>query len=102
MELLLIISSIALLLLLLIDYKQTLRIGDPGGAEYETNPILGKYPSDSKITIYFAICAVLLPLVGVLLVKFITPIVGLLWVVGWSILEIVTIIKNKNIGLGLL
>ena len=55
---LLMICIVVTLILLFIDYRQTLDIKNHEGY-FEINPILGKHPGDSKITIYFIICAVI-------------------------------------------
>lgn len=37
-----------------VDWAQTRYIADSGGKFYETNPILGKYPSMHRVDTYFA------------------------------------------------
>jgi hypothetical protein len=40
---------------LALDWRQTLQLIKEPDKYYETNPILGKYPSDSKVNTYFAL-----------------------------------------------
>ena len=50
--------------ILALDYKQTLTIvNDPSKYE-EYNPLLGKHPSQRKVEIYFASCAIIHPIIS--------------------------------------
>lgn len=44
----------ALAAVAVVDWAQTRYIADSGGKFYETNPIIGKYPSMRRVDTYFA------------------------------------------------
>lgn len=93
---LLMICIVVTLILLFIDYRQTLDIKNHEGY-FEINPILGKHPSDSKITIYFIICAVIVAIVPYFYLTPLTYQIG--WFVFWAGMEIWAIQNNIRIGL---
>ena len=90
-------SSIALiLLLLLVDYRQTLDIKNHSSM-YEINPILGKHPSDLKITIYFIICSILFTAVSL----YAYPVYDtalIIWLGIWSAMEVWAVQNNIRVG----
>lgn len=93
---LLMICIVVTLILLFIDYRQTLDIKNHEGY-FEINPILGKHPSDTKITIYFIICAAIVAAVPYF---FLTPLTyQILWFVFWVGMETWAIQNNIRIGL---
>lgn len=63
------LAGFVLLVLLVIDWRQTLRIAEPGGW-HELNPILGHEPTPEGVHWYFTICMVLAA--------------GLIWLATWS------------------
>jgi hypothetical protein len=87
-----------LAVLLVLDCRQTLRIKDHPDI-WETNPILGKHPSDSRIKIYFAICVIGLPLAG-FFISGINHIFGFAWLLIWAAIEVKMILSNYKLGLG--
>lgn len=77
-----------------VDYRQTLDIKNHPGM-YETNPILGKHPSDVKIKNYFIASSVVTLGAVYLLPKHYRPyLIG-----GVLAVEVVVIGNNKRIGL---
>jgi len=79
---------------LLLDYSQTRDIKNHPGM-YETNPILGKHPSDDKIATYFVLAGVGHYLVTKALPAEYRP----AWQWGAIGLETLVILHNKQIGL---
>lgn len=61
-------NEIAFAALMVLDYKTTLDIKNHPGI-YETNPILGRHPSDGYIATYFVTAAALQFVVATLLPK---------------------------------
>lgn len=84
------------LLLLFLDYRQTLDIKNHEGF-YEINVILGRHPSDTKITIYFIICALIAALVPYYLITNLTYQIA--WFVFWAGMEIWALQNNIRLGL---
>lgn len=85
---------IAILVLLFVDFRQTIDIKNHPGM-YEINPILGKHPSDTKITIYFIISSIIFVLVSLYLAE---P-VKYIWLAVWAGMEIWAIQNNIKLGL---
>ena len=86
-----------ILSLLVIDYRQTLDIKNHDNM-YEINPILGKHPSDLKITIYFLICSILFVAVS-LYAHNLYNISLIIWLSIWAAMEIWAVQNNISIGL---
>jgi len=86
--------NILVVILLFVDYRQTLDIKNHAG-DYEINLILGKHPSDIRVSIYFLIVTLLFTIV-----IWAVPIVwACLWTLGWTIVEGWAIINNIKLGL---
>lgn len=80
-----------LVLLLLIDWRQTLVIARPGGW-YERNPLLGRDPSRARVHAYFALCIVLV-LVGAYMLRDEPVVVA--WLAGVAaVLESAPVLHN--------
>ena len=86
-----------MLVLLLVDYRQTLDIKNHS-EDFETNIILGKHPSDLRITVYF-ISAAALFVVLFLVFPFYAQIA---WFLGWAAVEVWAICNNNKLGLKIL
>jgi hypothetical protein len=79
---------------LLLDAAQTLDIKNHPDL-YETNPLLGRHPSDGKIAAYF---------IGAgfahnAITKKLPTEYRAAWQYGWAALEIVTIVRNRQLNL---
>lgn len=79
---------------LLLDAAQTLDIKNHPDL-YETNPLLGRHPSDVKIVAYF---------IGAgfahnAITKKLPTEYRAAWQYGWAALEIATIIRNRQLNL---
>lgn len=88
---------IAVLITLLIDCRQTLRIKYRPDM-WEINPLLGEHPTDAFIICYFIFCAVFFT-ASILVMP---AIYGLGWAGGWFWIEAFVVWHNYNKGLGLL
>lgn len=78
---------------LLLDYAQTKDIKNHPG-HYETNPILGRHPSDDRIALYFVAAG----LGHYAVTKALPPEWRPAWQYGWIALEVLTILKNRQVG----
>lgn len=87
--------QIAMTALYLVDYGQTRDIKNHVGY-YETNPLLGKHPSDVRIRNYFAGVIVGSAVVTYLLPSNLRP----YWQWGNIIVQVGVTAHNHNIGLG--
>jgi hypothetical protein len=81
---------------LALDWRQTLQIiKDPN--RYETNVILGKHPSDSKVNTYFA-----LSMIGHAAVTHVLPSKWRpYWQYTWIVIETDAVIHNARVGIRL-
>ena len=86
---------IATIFLLIFDYRQTIDIKNHPGM-YEINPILGKHPSDIKITIYFILATLFY---SFLALKVLVAPILYFWLGGWAAMEIWAIQNNIKLGL---
>lgn len=95
MDIITLYGCIAIILILLfVDFRQTIDIKNHPGM-YEINPILGKHPSDTKITIYFILSSIIFAIVALFLqepAKFI-------WLAVWAGMEVWAIQNNIKHGL---
>jgi len=91
------ILGLTCLSLLGVDWLQTIYISKHKDRYYEINPILGEHPNKGKVNFYFGV------IVGSYLISsFIMP--NKLWYpLTYSCIgiELVTVVHNKNIGIGL-
>ncbi len=90
--------TIALYILLFIDWRQTITIAKNPDKFREYNPILGKHPSEERVDYYFLVVAIL-------------AVVGLLFLAHWNstwvlpalfiatLMELVVVIHNSREGI---
>lgn len=91
-----VILSVLVLLTLVIDCRQTLQIKHHADL-YETNPILGRYPTDPEILIYFPCCGI-----GFLVaMHWMGDVTRLVWALAWLAVQGWVIRKNLKLGLHL-
>lgn len=94
-----IVLLITLITLNFIDWRQTLDIVDNEKGIYETNRIMGKYPSEENINTYFAIVLPSQIITGLLLEKYIDVKYRNYFWIGCIGMEIGAVSKNYNLGL---
>jgi len=84
--------------LVIIDWKQTLNISNSNGVYYESNPFLGKNPSNRTVNLYMPIMTG-----SHVLISYLLP---LKYRAAWQYItigmEAGTVMYNYNIGLGFL
>jgi hypothetical protein len=87
--------AICVLYTLWIDCHQTLQIKDHPEL-HETNPILGRHPSDVKVIVYFVLCATALALITIFCPR---PLLSIAVMSGTLSLEVWVIRRNFKLGL---
>lgn len=84
------IIAIALVLLLLVDWAQTVQIAKHPERWYERNPLLGKHPSVRRVHLWFAACVAAAVAVAV-----VAPAVAALFV----LVEVLCVVNNYLLGI---
>lgn len=77
-----------------VDWGQTRYIANSNGRFYETNPFIGKYPSEDRVDAYFAITGLGLLALAHLLPEYRTVILGV-----WLGVELAATGNNYRIGI---
>lgn len=89
------ILTAVLVVLLVIDWQQTLRIARDPARWQEMNPFLGPHPSVRKVHAWFALCTG----VGVTAFWLLPPTPAFVGALIWTVAELACVVNNHRVGL---